>query len=313
MTDLKLSKMNDLIDSHASRDTKTKLSCLAFALMLLGGLGYGIFMLAEASEDPHSEEVYELNQAIDYWNYVYPSFENLTVSISPVGSSYSLSLPANTSAVWMLRTNDTVEYRHLKYYSKGVLVTEGYPLSKVFSGTNEYFLAADFDLTVTSSSTSVTNRVSGIKIMQKKHYPLNMKMCRNHRTGYWDNQTQRCYYYYKLTKLCIPLNEQTYQLPEWSLKGCSSDGREHLENFRWTESQLPQYQEYSLEVEVRSQHDPYVYAMHHGLQETQPTAGEFALVGLVLTGLSALMLTIPISYFCTRKRSVYRFSEYVIE
>jgi hypothetical protein len=48
-----------------------------------------------------------------------------------------------------------------------------------------------------------------VPALRQDSYPLNMKMCKNHRVGRWVPSVNKCYYTYRLSKLTVVIEPDT--------------------------------------------------------------------------------------------------------
>ncbi len=64
----------------------------------LGVIGYGSYMVYEASEDKHSDEAGEFNDRVEVWDNYRPEFDNLNVTIVGNNGVYVQLLPSEQAS-----------------------------------------------------------------------------------------------------------------------------------------------------------------------------------------------------------------------
>jgi hypothetical protein len=253
----------------------------------------GVYLLIQSQLDPQSTEVSQLSEVIAAWSGYLLNFAQIVPSIS----QYDL-VPTSTE-YWGTGIEAFPNYTHLYYYTYSPIVSETF--IEYSPNLLEHNVTSNFTLKVQYNNTVIINYIPGVVIHSKKIVPLNFKVCRNAGVGYWDGKTQACYYHYSTNRICIVL-DKNYTIVPWYKYGCDNNGYTHQTVVTWPYAYNYTEFNYKIVVEVRSEYDPYVFASYNGMIYFSPSSQEYAVIGIVVTLLSTILMLVYCYYFHSYKR-----------
>ena len=221
--------------------------CIFFPLVLLAGVVYGGYLIHEAYQDEHSDEVHDLNPVIHAWSTETSlAFSRLNVSIASNTSVIPLELSYTED--WPMLVDDLEPYTGLAFagnFSFGHLDQVLEQLAEF----NNHELVTNLTLQVNSSFFQVTNLVVG----QLKHYRFSNSECLQ-QPSCWDASGKICYSLWLVHTIWLVVNETTLLTTD------GTAAHEELEQMTLGSCSLADYANTSFAVQVRSVHDPLVYA-----------------------------------------------------
>jgi hypothetical protein len=180
-----------------------------------------------------------------------------------------------------------------------------------------YNLTAPLEITIEDSVFTIN-----VTAYKKDHFNLNPKMCRNHKQGFWDNETNRCYYNYRLSELCIVVDHlendedsddydnydaESISTGKWHpvpdlAYACGEDDFADYEIITKTSrsSVINVKKDYGeVKVYIRHAHSPYLY---YDESDIDYTSNELAVAGIIMIGVSVVVIFGVLCYLCRRKK-----------
>ena len=106
--------------------------CSVFTAMLLGTIGYGGSVLAEAGKKTRTSQISLLKDQIQLWNESLPFFREMSVSLQADNSTVIPLLPDSTDD-FHFKNVKLPPYPHFKFYANTTLLTPGATLKNVTS------------------------------------------------------------------------------------------------------------------------------------------------------------------------------------
>ena len=274
---------------------ENKLLCMLVSFLLaLEGIGF--YFLIQSFLDPQSTELSAINSILGSWTSSLSTFERLNVTVSP-----NISLQATSLEDWGSNLNNFPKYTHFFYsciLSANALLSSN---SLNSSSLHEYNITTNITLIIKGINSTIINELPNVPIHSSKKTAKTMKTCINHSLGTWDSLSLACYYYYNTIKICIVVDD-SFSLVKWYQKGCDNNGYiKQIETRQPTSSFLGRNQK--IEIEVRNEEDPFVYASYNGLSRFSSTSNQYKIAGgSILAFASIPLLIILFPNLCKRRK-----------
>lgn len=279
------------------------MSCGVFAAVFLGGVGYGIYTMSLGVRDEHGSEVREMNEVIEHWNdAVIGRFANLSLTVRSEGAKEGAPLLEESSSKdWTSKGTELETYQTKLYLASASFFGGNYSFESQNSGLKEYEVSGTLVLSTNLSGTLIDSIMENVTVFRRTTF--SSYRCSD---GYWDDETDECYYHYALSTLCVLYNQTENKLVAEYPTGCDGVSMEAYERMHWRAPDPPSALNYSFTIEVRSMDDPYVYSVLEGLERLETSSGQYIYLSFVIIVFSCFLLMIPALYLYRRLRKRLR-------
>ena len=191
-----------------------------------------------------------------------------------------------------------MNYSHLYYYSYSPLTTSNTSaLLYTKNSIDEYNVTINLTLIIDYNNSIITNELSDVVIHSRSVYPINSKVCRNNALGYWNGSIMECFYHFNTYKICLVIDND-FNIVNWYKSGCDNEGYIKQSPVSWTNDSEFWNFSYNVEIELRNQFDPFVFASYNQLVKLSSSSQEYQIIGMtIFTVASAALIAATIGFF----------------